>query len=81
MKNTFNHKLVNMVKDFKDPWHRGKNNGVCEAFYEYWKEELRDTGHTDSPNLPTPANADVREWFYAAFKTSRKRQVLKALCL
>ena len=81
MKNTFNHKLVNMVKDFKDPWHRGENNGVCEAFYEYWKEELRDTGHADSPTLPTPANADVREWFYAAFKTSRKRQVLKALCL
>ena len=24
MKNTFNHKLVNMVKDFKDPWHRGE---------------------------------------------------------
>ena len=81
MKNTFNHKLVNMVKDFKDPWHHVKNNGVCEAFYEYWKEELRDTGHADSPILPTPANADVREWFYAAFKTSRKRQVLKALCL
>ena len=46
MKNTFNHKLVNMVKDFKDPWHRGKNNGVCEAFYQWWEYNLKDTGLT-----------------------------------
>lgn len=81
MKNTFNHKLVNMVKDFKDPWHRGKNNAVCEAFYQWWKYELRETGHADFPALPTPANTDIREWFYTTFKTGRKRQILKALCL
>jgi hypothetical protein len=70
-----------MIKDFKDPWHRGKNNAVREAFYQWWKYELRETGHADFPALLTPANADIREWFYTTFKTGRKRQILKALCL
>lgn len=81
MKNTFNHKLVNMVKDFKDPWHRGKNNGVCEAFYRWWECDLKDTGHADFTDLPTPANKDIREWFHTTFKNNRKRQILKAMCL
>ena len=70
----FNHVLVNMVKDFKDSYHRYKYTGVADYF------ELAWTWNDDENLMPcTPSNAAIRAWFAQNFNQKRRRMALKAM--
>lgn len=82
MKNKLNHRILNAVKDFKDPWHRVKAYNPVGRRYEWdatdgEPEEVQNGGVY---GYGSPTNADVLAWFHN-FGKSRKRMILKAMSL
>ena len=77
-----NSRILNAVKDFRDPWHRVKAYNPVGRYFEKVTtngdpEEVQNGGVY---GLGAPKNAEVLNWF-RSYGTKRRRLLLRAMHL